>query len=203
MSPQVLRRFIILMVALTAVLVVGTHIIKSFVDRSPGDFNTELGDNRLSDGKYAEALDFFNKALDEVPGHRGALMGRAIAFIQMKRYPEALDELTFLIDRVRGTVKPDDETTRGLLASAYANRGIVRDLQGKYEMALKDYVRALNVDADAVDEPGVINKVLYADPNPSSVRKRAQYIYEQLQKPEKERLMRVPKIDAGQRMHKP
>lgn len=203
MKPQVLRRFIILMVAMTAILVVGTHIIKSFVDRPPGDFNTEMGDSRLTDGKYDEALDFFNRALDEAHDHRGALMGRAIVFIRTKRYADAVDELTYLIGRVREGLKPGDDTARGLLASAYANRGIARDLQGNYELALKDYVRAINVDAEAVAEPGVIHKILYADPKPSSVRKRAQYIYEQLQKPENERLMRVPELDAGQRMHKP
>lgn len=203
MNPQVLRRFVILMVAMTAILVIGTHIIKSFVDRPPGDFNTEMGDSRLTDGKYAEALKFFDKALEEAPNHRGALMGRAIVFIQTKRYPDAVDELTNLIGQVRKTLEPGDDTARGLLASAYANRGIARDLQGEYELALKDYVRAINVDSDAVEEPGVIHKILYADTNPSSVRKRAQYIYEQLQKPKSERVMRVPEIDAGQRMHKP
>ena len=203
MNAQVLRRFIILMAAMTAILVIGTHIIKSFVDRPPGDFETEMGDSRLSDGNYAEALDYFNKALEVAPDHRGAIMGRALVFIQTERYPDAIDELTYLIDQVDKTLKPDDETARGLLASAYANRGIARDLQGNYEQALKDYVRALNIDSETVDEPGVIHKILYADPNPSSVRKRAQYIYEQLQKPEGERLMRMPERDAAQRMHKP
>ena len=62
---------------------------------------------------------------------------------------------------------------------------------------------ALKTDSDAVGEPGVVHKILYADPNPSSVRKRARYIYEQLRKPPTERLMRVPEIDAKQRMRKP
>jgi hypothetical protein len=35
------------------------------------------------------------------------------------------------------------------------------------------------------------------------VLKRAQYIYEQLQLPEGQRLMRIPELDAEQRMYKP
>jgi hypothetical protein len=37
----------------------------------------------------------------------------------------------------------------------------------------------------------------------STVRDRAIYIYEQLQLPEGERLLRIPELDAKQRMYKP
>ena len=38
---------------------------------------------------------------------------------------------------------------------------------------------------------------------PSSIRKRAQYIYEQLKLPEEERVLSVPDRDKEQIMHKP
>ena len=203
MNPRVLRRFIVLMVVLVIVAVVGSDFLKRFFERPAGDFSTEMGDNRLSNSEYEEALEYFNKALREMPDHRGALMGRAVVFIQTERYPEAIAELTYLIDYLNKTLVDDDRTGRGVLAAAYTNRGIVHDRQGRYETALKDYVMALKTDEETVDEPGVIHKILYGNPNPSSTRKRARYIYEQLQKPPHERLMRVPELDAKQRMHKP
>lgn len=203
MNPRVIRRFIILMALLLVVTVVGGDILERYTKRPPGDFNTEMGDIRISDGKYEEALEYFNKALQEMPDHRGALMGRAIVFIQTERYPEATAELTYLIDFLNKSLVSDDRTGKGALAAAYANRGIVHDRQGRYETALKDYIMALKTDEETVDEPGVVHKILYGNPDPSSTRKRAQYIYEQLQKPPHERLMRVPEIDDKQRMRKP
>ena len=203
MTPQVLRRFIFFMVVLMVVAFVGTDILRGFLDRAPGDYYTEVGSNRLQEGEYAEALRNFNLALEEAPDHRGALMGRAIVYTQTKRYAEAIAEYSYLIDYLTRTLEPDDATGRAVLAAAYANRGIVHDLSGRYKKALDDYIMALKTDADAVDEPGIVHKILYGNPNPSSVRKRARYIYEQLQKPESERLMRVPEIDARQRMYKP
>ncbi|MDP6346070.1 MAG: tetratricopeptide repeat protein, partial [Alphaproteobacteria bacterium] len=99
-------------------------------------------------------------------------------------------------------VSPDDPTGRGVLAAAYANRGIVRDRQGAHESALADYIKALQVDEESVSGPGLGYKILY-DPRPSTVRDRARYIYEQLKLPEKERLLRVPELDAESRMYKP
>ena len=203
MSARTIRRFVILMVALIVVTMISSHFYKATFQRPPGDFEVQMGDNRLSEGKYEEALEQFDAALRVSPDHRGALMGRSIVYIQNERYPEAIAELTYLIDFLKGSLESDDATGRATLAGAYANRGIVFDRTGRYQEALDDYIQALKTDAEAVDEPGVIHKILYADPNPSSVRKRAQYIYEQLQKPPSERLMRVPEIDAQQRMRKP
>jgi len=203
MSARTIRRFVLLMIALIVVTMVGSHFYEATFQRPPGDFEVQMGDNRLSEGKFDEALKEFDAALRASPDHRGALMGRSIVYIQTERYPEAIAELTYLINFLEGSLESDDTTGRATLAGAYANRGIVHDRTGRYQKALDDYVEALKTDAEAVDEPGVIHKILYADPNPSSVRKRAQYIYEQLQKPAGERLMRVPEIDAQQRMRKP
>ena len=90
-----------------------------------------------------------------------------------------------------------------MLASAYANRGIAHDRAGLYEKALEDYVNSLKVDQETVEGPGVIHKILYGGDDVSTVRDRARYIYEQLQLPEDQRLMRVPELDQKQRMYKP
>lgn len=148
-------------------------------------------------------MENFDLALQEQPDHRGALMGRALVLIQSDRLAEALAELDHLIATLERNPDPDDKTALGTHAAAYANRGIVKDRQGRYELALEDYIEALKIDEGAVEGPGVVDKILYGNERASSVRDRAVYIYEQLKLPEDERLMRIPELDAEQRMHKP
>ena len=137
------------------------------------------------------------------PDHRGALMGRALVFIQTDRHDDAIAELSYLIDFSNRTLSADDSTGRGVLAAAYANRGIVHDRAGHHEQAFVDYVAALRTDEESIDEPSWIHKVLCGIPNPSSVRKRAAYLQEQFKLPPEQRLLRVPAIDTRQQMRKP
>ena len=138
-----------------------------------------------------------------MPDHRGAVMGRGIVFLKTGKFKEARAEFTYLIDYLNKTLKPDDPTGRGTLAAAYANRGILLDRQGHYKEALDDYIEALKTDMEALDGPNIFDKVLYGTPRPSTVQKRAQYLYEQLKLPPEKQLLRVPEIDAQQRMYKP
>jgi len=203
MNQGVLRRFIKYMIA--ALVVSGLFVLgyKHFTSDAPGDFYVREGDIRLGDGLYDEALEAFGKALGEMPDHRGALMGRALTFIQMDRHAEAIAELDHLIEFMESTLEETDTTGRGVLAAAYSNRGIVHDRLGRYELALKDYISALNTDRETVAGPGVVHKILYGGDDVSTVRDRAQYIFEQLQLPESDRLLSIPELDAKQRMYKP
>lgn len=203
MNPLVLRRFIYLMCGLIVVAMLATLFADVTTSREPGDLATELGAQRFEDGRYDEALTYFDEALRESPDHRGAIMGRAHVFMKQEKYPDANAELNYLIDYLTKTLEQDDLTGRGALAVAYHNRAILRDRLGKYELALEDYISAIKTDEETVDEPGVIHKILYGNANPSSARKRAVYLYEQLKLPSSQRLMRVPEIDAQQRMRKP
>ena len=202
MNEAVLRRFI--KITIVTILVGGVAILGYdwFQSQEPGDYYVREGDIRLSDGKFDEALVSFNKALQEMPDHRGALMGRAIVFIQTERYDDAIVELNYLIDFLNRTLVEEDLTGKGTLAAAHANLGIVYDRLGRYEEALDEYARALNTDEESVEGPGLVQKILH-DADPSTVRDRAIYIYEQLQLPEDERLMSVPELDAEERMYKP
>ncbi len=202
MNSNVLRRFITLMIVAMLVIGTGTLMYDAFIDRPPGDYETEKGDIHLSVKEYDQALEWFDAALTASPDHRGALMGRAVVFMQTDRPVEAEAELDYLIAYLERSELSDDPTGRGTLAAAYANRGIVHDRAGRYQQALDDYVAALRVDADAVEGPGLVDKIVH-DPRPSTVRKRARYIYQQLQLPEDERLLSVPELDARQRMYKP
>ena len=129
-------------------------------------------------------------------------MGRALVFIQTEQYVKADSELTYMISWMEANLQADDPTGRAALAAAYANKGILLDRRGAHEKALENYIRALQTDESAVSGPGLAYKILY-DPRPSTVRKRALYIYEQLQLPEEQREMSIPELDAASRMHKP
>jgi tetratricopeptide (TPR) repeat protein len=205
MNRRVLRRFVILMVILTVVVMLFRDVIVAQFDRPPGDYYTEVGSNRLVDGLYDQAMEEFNKALEESPDHRGALMGRALIYIQTERYEDAIGELGYLIERLQITLEsePDDRTGQGVLAAAFANRGIVHDRRGLYEEALADYIAALRTDPGAIEGPDIFQKILLGGDQISTVRDRAEYLHQQLQLPENERLLSLPELDEQQFMYKP
>jgi tetratricopeptide (TPR) repeat protein len=173
------------------------------MNRPPGDYETEVCDIRLKDKKYDEALKAANTALEKTPNHRGAVMCKALVFISQKKYLEANEELTNLINFLEKNVKDDDKTGIGTLAAAYANRGIIKDRNKDYEGAFQDYVKALGIDHVAVAGPGLGTIILNYKFKSSSVKERALYLNEQLQLPESERVLRIKELDEGQVMHKP
>jgi len=202
-NTNVLRRFIIYMAILTFVMFTVWAFVKSFKNRPPGDYDTEVCDNRLKDKLYEKALMAANSALKKSPNHRGAIMCKALIFISQKNYNLAMDELNYLIIFLEENVLPDDKTGIGTLAAAYANRGIIKDRTKDYEGALKDYVKALGIDDKAVAGPGLGTIILNFKFKSSSVRDRALYLNEQLQLPENERVLSIKELDEGQVMHKP
>ena len=202
-NANVLKRFIIYMAILTFVMFTVWGFVRSFMDRPPGDYETEVCDIRLKDKKYDQALEAANEALDKTPNHRGAMMCKALIFISEKKYIEADRTLTNLIIFLEKNLEDDDKTGIGTLAAAYANRGIIKDRKKNYEGALKDYVKALGIDHEAVAGPGLGTVILNYKFKSSSVRERALYLNEQLQLPEDERVLSIKELDEGQVMHKP
>ena len=130
-------------------------------------------------------------------------MGRAITFLQSGRDDEAEVEFTYLIDYLTRTLGADDPTGRGVLAGAYANRGILYDRSNRPEQALADYRRALRIDPGAVEGPGLAHRIIYGNSRPATVTDRAVYLEQQLALPESERLLRIPELDERQRAYKP
>lgn len=191
------------MAVMTFVMFTVWAFVKSFRDRPPGDYETEVCDIRLKDKKYEQALDAANKALDKTADHRGAIMCKALIFISQEKYLKATKELSYLIDFLEKNNEKDDRTGRGTLAAAYANRGIIKDRNKNYNGALEDYIKALGIDHEAVAGPGLGAIILNYKFKSSSVKERALYLNEQLQLPEDERVLRIKELDEGQVMHKP
>ena len=202
-NPNVLKRFVIYMAILTFVMFTVWGFVRSFMDRPPGDYETEVCDIRLKDKKYEEALEEANKALSKTPNHRGAMMCKALVFISEKKYIKADKTLSDLIIFLEKNLEEDDRTGIGTLAAAYANRGIIKDRNKNYEEALKDYVKALGIDHEAVAGPGLGTVILNYKFKSSSVRDRALYLNKQLQLPKDERVLSIQELDEGQVMHKP
>ena len=115
------------MAILTFVMFTVWALVRSFMNRPPGDYETEVCDMRLKDKLYDQALQAANIALEKSPDHRGAIMCKALVFISQKMYLEATEELNYLINFLKKTVKDDDLTGVGTFAAAYANRGIIKD----------------------------------------------------------------------------
>ena len=191
------------MAILTFVMFTMWALVKSFMNRPPGDYHTEVCDIRLKDKKYDKALYAANMALEKTPNHRGAIMCKALVYISEKKYIKATEELNYLIDFLENNLEEDDKTGVGTLAASYANRGIIKDREKNYEGALKDYIKALGIDYEAVAGPGLGTIILNYKFKSSSVRERALYLNEQLQLPEEDRVLRIEELDAGQVMHKP
>ena len=202
-NVKVLKRFVIYMAILTFVMFTVWGFVRSFMNRPPGDYETEVCDIRLKDKKYEQALEAANNALSKSPNHRGAVMCKALVFISEKKYIEADKELSNLINFLEKNLENDDRTGIGTLAAAYANRGIVKDRNKDYEGALQDYVKALGIDDEAVAGPGLGTIILNYKFKSSSVKERALYLNEQLQLPKDERVLSIKELDEGQVMHKP
>ena len=202
-NARVLKRFVIYMAILTFVMFTVWALVRSFMNRPPGDYETEVCDMRLKDKLYDKAIQAANIALEKTPNHRGAIMCKALVFISQKMYLEANEELNYLINFLEKNLEVDDKTGKGTLAAAYANRGIIKDRNKNYEEALQDYVKALGIDYEAVAGPGLGTIILNYKFKSSSVKERALYLNEQLQLPEAERVLSIKELDEGQVMHKP
>jgi len=87
-----------------------------------------------TDGKYQEALLYYENAISEEPDFIHAKRGRARTLMQLRRDPEALKAF----DEV---LKLDAES-----AVSFANRGILEDRMGLYDRAIEDYGKAIEME---------------------------------------------------------
>ena len=179
-------------IGLTVLIVFGYYYFQFMAHENvPGENRCRLANKHLQDGKYNEALKVFDEVLAKYPEYKEAHHGRAITLMQINDFKGSRESF----DRA---VKLDEN-----FAGAYANRGILNDRTGNHEDAVKDYRKALELNPEIAEGPGLIWRFLHnVSDKPSSIADRADYIEAELKKPEAERLLRVPEIDAQQRMYK-
>lgn len=160
-------------------------------EKVTGEKAYEAANRYFEDGNYSQALVEYEAALKEAPGLLPALRGKARSLMQLGKNQDALYLFTEAIKQEPG------------FAPTYANRGILYDRMGKYEKAIADYDKAVSLDAEKVEGPNWLTRFLRLETgNVPSVAARSQYLKEQLAKPESERVLRIPEVDAEQRPHK-
>lgn len=187
-----LYRFLKWTAIVLALAWIGWSIYDSMIEpRNPGDFAYLEANNLFEDGDYQRALGKYDEALNTNPDHIPALRGRALSLMQLGQSEQALAAFDAAIAR-----EPD-------LGATYANRGVLHDRMGRYENAIEDYEHALELDPELAEGPHWLTRFLRNQPQkPPGVAERAAYLRNELAKPEQERLLRVPEIDAEQRSYK-
>jgi Tfp pilus assembly protein PilF len=179
-------------ITLSILGIVGFYYYKyTFTETTPGENRFRLANKYLEDGNYDEALQILDEVLVEHVEYKEAHLAKAITLLQMGR----LDESRKSFDRAIGL---DDH-----YAQAYADRGILNDRAGQHEAALHDYRKAIKLNPELAEGPGWLWRFLRNIPDrPPTIADRADYLEEQLKKPESERRLRVPELDSKQRMYK-
>ena len=164
---------------------------RTAVEDTPGDYHVKTGNYHLEDGQYDRAIAEFERALEANAGHPLAYLGMALALMHLEHHEASLEAF--------GHVLALDDS----LAVAYADRGILHDRMGLHAAALQDYRRALSLDPRLADGPGWLWRFLRNLPErPPTIADRAAYLEAELQKPPEDRLLRLPEIDAQQRMYR-
>ena len=87
-----------------------------------------------TDGKFEEALKFYNTAVLENPNFIHAKRGRARTLMQLGEDQQALDAFNEVLSLDSNS------------AVSFANRGILEDRMGLYDSAIEDYAKAIEMD---------------------------------------------------------
>ncbi|WP_045356369.1 trypsin-like peptidase domain-containing protein, partial [Microcystis aeruginosa] len=124
--------------------------LQSVVYRYLGDFSTSAGREREARENYEQALTVINQAISLVPNNPNHYNEKSSVLSRLKRYDEGLAAINQAIN-----LAPR--------AAWYLNRGnLYSDLQ-KYELALSDYNKAIDINpnyAGAYNNRGILYKDL-------------------------------------------
>jgi tetratricopeptide (TPR) repeat protein len=187
-NPNFIKAFIALVVVVVIATAYFNYMTKETV---PGENKYRLANKYLEDGDLEEALKTFDESLSENPGYAPTHLGKAITLMQFGRFDESRRHFDKAIE------------LDGNFTIAYTNRGILNDRAGRYREAVNDYRKAVELDPKVTEGPGWVWRFLHnVEEKPPTIADRADYIEQELKKPEENRLLRVPEIDEKQMMYK-
>ena len=158
-----------------------------FINRPEDAKHYLTANNAFKDKNYDLALKEYFKSLKFNQEDVYSLEGVARSYMELKLYD---DSENFFIKAIN--IDSD-------FAPAYANLGILYDRQKKYELAIFNYKKALQLDAELSKGMHWIDRLLYdVRETPSNIADRAIYLEKQLNLPENERILNLPNIDDKQ-----
>ncbi|MCB1751548.1 MAG: tetratricopeptide repeat protein [Gammaproteobacteria bacterium] len=210
-------------IVLTVAWVGWTLVDSGILEREPGAYELDAARKNLEDGRYNEALVLYRAAFDENAENLGALRGMAQALMAMgteaqqsaltapksaaEMSARALDYHTQALNLYNEAIKREEEREitpirQRILGVAYANRGILRDRMGDHYGALSDYGKASLLEPKVAEGPGFLIRFMRNQTErPPTIADRARYLKAELSKPEDERLLKMPALDARQRAY--
>jgi len=185
------RRYLTLVLGLIAVVAAGSLLYRNVVfENRPGENDYRLGNRYLQKGRVEVALAAFDRSLEQDKLYAPSHMARGLALMHMERFDDALVSLNRAV------------SLDAKLAHALANRGILHDRLGRHDLALSDYRKALALEPELGQGPGLLWRFLHnAQEKPATLVDRANYIEQEMQKPEADRELRMPEADEEQRMY--
>ena len=139
------------MAILTFVMFTVWALVRSFMNRPPGDYETEVCDIRLKDKKYDEAIKAANLALEKTPNHRGAIMCKALVFISEKKYEDARQQYEVVLE----------DLTYEAQYKTYYNLGLLYYNLNQKSKALSYFKQSLNEKKDFCGSHFYIGQINY------------------------------------------
>lgn len=163
-------------------------VIGHFANKAPGEIAYQAGNTYFTDGRYLKAKSAYLEALQANPNLTAAYAGLANTLVQLKDFREAL---RFIDEAI---------SIDGKFGGYYATRGIVYDHLGVYEKAIIDYEKAVLLTPEVAEGMGWIDRFFYKMPKaPPTVADRLAYLKAQMKLPAKQRVLRLPELDAKQK----
>lgn len=171
---------------------IGWSFYDSFVkESSPGANAFITGEKLFEDGDYQRALAEYETALEQDPDAPYLVRAKARALMQLGRSEESLEWFGRAVE-----LQP-------FFGGTYANRGILYDRMGQYELAMQDYRKSLELDEEIGEGPNWLTRFLRKQPEkPPTVKERLKYLESEMAKPVEERVLKIPEIDEQQRTYK-
>ena len=158
-----------------------------FINRPAEVKHYLMANNAFKDKNYDLALNEYFVALKFNQEDVYSIEGVARSYMELNLYDDA--EI-FFIKAIN--IDPN-------FAPAYANLGVLYDRQEKYGLAISNYKKALQLDAELSKGMHWLDRLLYdVRETPSNIADRSMYLEKQMNLPKNERILNMPNIDDKQ-----